>query len=90
MTHPQTRRLVPRLVLRRVYRVDVASLHSLHVELVTLPEVHDLVAQLRDVGGLARDRVCEPLRRPELVRQLPYLLLLVEHLALLWGKGGQS
>ena len=84
-THPEARRLVPRLVLGRVDRVDVARLHGLHIELVTLAEVHDLVAQLRDVGGLARDRVGEPLRRPELVGQLPDLLLLIQHLTLLWG-----
>ena len=74
---------MPGLIPVQVDCVDIAGLHRLYIEFVTLPEVHHFVTHLGDVGGLTGGGVGEPLRGAECLRELVNLLLLVEHLSLL-------
>ena len=74
---------VPGLTLLQINLVDFALGYFLCVEFMTLAQVDDLVAHLREVGRLAWDRVAEPLGRTEVFGILFRFKFALQHLPLL-------
>ena len=72
--------------------VDLAFLDSIDIRLMALPEVHDLVSHLRDVGAATGDGVRDPARGLHLLRHISdlprvvlYLHVFYQGLWWLWG-----